>query len=215
MSIGQTSQTSWFYDEPVVVDNKKTDPRLDQVGVFRRYQGISVESIKAQGIPKELESVASDVFDYIDNIKAKVRKGEGLFLKGGVGTLKTTFAVAIIQKALDENISARFFPMASLVDTLFSLKNAEERAIFEQRINNTKILVIDDLGAEMQRDWVLNKIDALVTERYNRMLPTIFTSNLSNEELLERYNRRTLDRIKESCKFLTFNCKSLRQAVKG
>ena len=107
-----------------------------------------------------------------------------------------------------------FLTMPSLLDTLFTLKdtNREEWARFEDRLRNVGILLLDDLGAEHSEGWVHTKIDAIVSERYNRMKPIIITSNLTSERLAKTYAARIFDRIRQTSEVIRFTGDSLRKA---
>ena len=61
------------------------------------------------------------------------------------------------------------------------------------------VLVLDDLGAEGTTDWVREQLFELVDERYGTMQPTIFTSNLTLDQLAKRISLRVADRIAEMC----------------
>lgn len=66
--------------------------------------------------------------------------------------------------------------------------------------SNARLLVLDDIGAEMATDWAYLTLYLIVDNRYNEMLPTIFTSNLSMETLARRFmDERLASRIIEMC----------------
>jgi DNA replication protein DnaC len=126
--------------------------------------------------------------------------------------MKTTFAVAIIQEWIKLGYGGLFVPMASLLDNIFTLKakNVEEWASYENKIRKTGLLILDDLGAEHTEGWVLTKVDAIISERYNRCGPIIITTNLSAEQLKKTYAERIVDRLRSTSKTITFSGKSLR-----
>ena len=94
--------------------------------------------------------------------------------------------------------------------------NVEEWLAFERKLKNTSLLILDDLGAEYQKGWVSTKIDAIISERYNRCRPTIITTNLSLAQMKETYAERIIDRLRSTCLNLTFCGESLRKkAVAG
>jgi DNA replication protein DnaC len=64
-----------------------------------------------------------------------------------------------------------------------------------------RLLVIDDIGSQKLTDWVYTILYSIVDYRDSAMLPTIFTSNLSLEDLAAFYNSdRITSRIKGNCK---------------
>ncbi|NMK39945.1 ATP-binding protein [Megasphaera elsdenii] len=139
--------------------------------------------------------------------------GKGLMLIGPVGTMKTTMAVAVLRDLIEREPNQGYFiPMVSLLDQLNEERDSRSH-ILEDRIRHTRLLVLDDLGAEYDHAWVAAKIDSIVTERYNRMKSTIVTSNLRRDEIRDRYQMRIFDRLKSTNKLITFAGKSLRRTV--
>ena len=70
------------------------------------------------------------------------------------------------------------------------------------KINNAKLLVIDDLGAERGTDYTLERVYDIIDSRYRSNKPIILTTNLTMEQMKDcediRYNR-IYDRIFEMC----------------
>lgn len=187
---------------------------LERAGIERRYRNCTFENVEAQGIPEQVKDGYRRVKYHADHIAEHVEYGMGLALLGPVGTLKTSLAVAVLQEGLKAGISGMFITMPSLLDTLFTLKDTsrEEWAKFEDRLRNVGILLLDDLGAEHSEGWVHTKIDAIVSERYNRMKPIIITSNLTSDRLAKTYAARIFDRIRQTSEVVKFSGSSLRQA---
>lgn len=89
---------------PIGGGNRSTDcearaaaARLEACGVFVRYHDATFETIEARGVPAELRSQVDAVRRYAVAIDDNVRQGAGLLLRGPVGTMKTTLAVAVLQ----------------------------------------------------------------------------------------------------------------------
>ncbi|MBP2637767.1 MAG: replication protein DnaC [Firmicutes bacterium] len=191
---------------------KEFEKNLEVCGVFERYRNCNFDNIEECGIPdihKENFRVAKE---YAKQLEKHMKDGTGLILRGPCGTLKTSIAVAILQELIATNRRGFFVGMPSLLDTIFTLtkKNTEEWVNFENKLRNTQLLVIDDLGAEYQNGWVLNKVDAIVSERYNRCRATIITTNMTSEQMKSTYAERVIDRLRSTCDILTFIGQSLR-----
>jgi len=187
---------------------------LEKAGIEKRYRNCTFENISAQGVPEQVKYAYQRVRHYADHITDHVDAGMGLALLGPVGTMKTSLAVAVLQAGLQAGISCMNITMPSLLDTIFTLKdtNREEWTAFERRLRNVGILLLDDLGAEHSEGWVHTKIDAIVSERYNRMKPILITSNLTSKRLEKTYAARIIDRIKQTSELIAFSGTSLRQA---
>lgn len=192
---------------------------LQEYGIFKRFANTTFSEIERIGLPSNA-SICQNykiVKDYAENIYENIENGIGLIMLGDCGTLKTTFSIAIMRKLIDDNAknkaSCYFIPMTNLMDMIFTMNNLnkEEAARFEKKIRSTKLLVIDDLGSEnTDINWVKSKVDSIITERYNRMLPCIISSNLTFDELKNTYASRIIDRLRSSNKALIFCGKSVR-----
>ena len=196
--------------EPTGVPNPcmACEPKqLERCGVFCRYQQASFAAIEARGIPRELRQPVAVVREYAEKLPSHLAAGEGLVLRGPVGTLKTTLAVAVLQYCLQLGERALFLTMPSLIDSIFSAKavSPEDWLRFESRLRQVPLLVLDDLGAEWGSSYVTSKIDAIFSERYNRKKSTIVTTNLAGQALRSRYPDRIIDRLRETTQIITFN----------
>ena len=71
-----------------------------------------------------------------------------------------------------------------------------------EKMNQSKLLIIDDLGAEIGTDYSLERVYDIIDSRYRRNKPIILTTNLTMEQMKNcediRYNR-IYDRIFEMC----------------
>jgi DNA replication protein DnaC len=188
--------------------------QLEQCGVYSRYQEASFAAIEARGVPAELQQPVQSVREFAEKLPLHLAAGEGLVLRGPVGTLKTTLAVAVLQYGLQLGERAMFLTMPSLIDSIFSAKavSPEDWLRFESRLRQVPLLVLDDLGAEWGSGYVMSKVDAIFAERYNRKRSTIVTTNLVSQALRSRYPDRIIDRLRETAQIITFNTRlSLRE----
>ena len=201
------------YEEPIYIDPK---PLLERYGVQKRYQHSSFTWIKEHGIFHECDRESyRKAYQYGQNITNAIREGKGLMLRGSVGTGKTTLAISIMRKAVEQGIRCLFVNNISLNDKLLNLLNSDrkELANYDRLLRTVPLLVIDDFGAESDRNnrsWVVEKMESIIGDRYDRMLPIIITTNLTKDEIKARYNERIYDRLRDTCDLLIFRGKSLR-----
>ena len=57
------------------------------------------------------------------------------------------------------------------------------------RFSRADLLVLDDLGKENANSWVLTTLFQILNERYERLLPTVFTSQYAICDLERRMSR--------------------------
>ncbi len=79
-----------------------------------------------------------------------------------------------------------------------------------EKVQQYKILFLDDLGTEKTTEWALQTIYSIIDYRYREMLQTVITSNLSLNNLSDRTSDRITSRIAEMCKVIELKGKDRR-----
>lgn len=127
-----------------------------------------------------------------------------LFLRGDVGRGKTHLSSAIANEVLAGGKTVIYKRAADLFDLIRQYKYNEStekwNEIFDQLVN-CDLLVIDDLGAERTTDFVNEQLVLLIEERNYRNKPWIINSNLSINQIQDRYTTRVSDRILDRAVF--------------
>lgn len=115
--------------------------------------------------------------------------GKGLYFYGPVGCGKSHAAAAILKREWMRRYRAGAFPRAVwfnvpivIVDSLDAFSQRKRLTIW-QEAKHADVLVIDDIGIEVPKDWIRMNLYAIVEYRLHRALPTIVTSNLNLEDL--------------------------------
>ena len=167
--------------------------------------------------------ITQDLLD-IENAIADWLVGNGkmsLLLMGNVGDGKTTALLAIrnlvsvaeIEKPYQDNryshsYECRYINARSLAEAYASDK-AKADVYF-----NADIVALDDVGAEPAEILTYgnptNAVADLLFYRYEKMLPTIITTNLKPTEFRPRYGDRIADRMNETFDKIVFPEKSYR-----
>ena len=194
---------------------EKYHKMLEAHGISRRYWGCTFDGIKNKGIPAACQKEYDKCWEYARNFAEYQKKGIGILMMGPVGTMKTSLSAAIAHAVIRQRKSVQFVPMAELLDQMLKMSRNPDPAEymnFENRIRTADLLIIDDLGAEYPTAWARNKVDAIITGRYNRMLPMIVTTNLDPGSMKDTYIERTYDRLKGTSLVMRFSGESLRKA---
>lgn len=122
----------------------------------------------------------------------------GLVFYGPCGTGKSFTAACIANELMEQNISV---VMTSFVKILQDIQGQDEAAYIGM-LNACSLLIIDDLGAERNTDYALEKVYNVIDSRVRADKPMILTTNLTFDEMMRnpdiRY-RRIYDRIFEHC----------------
>jgi DNA replication protein DnaC len=125
-----------------------------------------------------------------------------LILQGGYGCGKTHLAAAIAHQREDEGDTVFFSIVPDLLDHLRAAfaptSELTYDALFE-RVRESGLLVLDDLGAENGTAWATEKLFQLINYRYNYRMPTVITTTARlmshmDERIRSRLNDRGLVR---------------------
>ena len=124
---------------------------------------------------------------------------QNLFFYGTVGTGKSFLSGCIASELLQSGHSVIYFSASGLFDTLarytFNAGAKEALSGFYEDLYNCDLLIIDDLGTEMTNTFVASQLFSCLNERHLRKNATIISTNLSLEELRDRYSDRVFSRI--------------------
>lgn len=136
-------------------------------------------------------------------VTAMVKTRKGLYIHGGCGTGKTHMAYSIWSRFKEKQVKARFYKSTEMLDVIrdfYGKRNVDYGDNeLKKLLNYDGLLIIDDLGAEKPTEWVAETFYKIIDKRYETMLPTIFTSNLSLGELSKQISDRIASRIAEMC----------------
>lgn len=124
---------------------------------------------------------------------------QNLFFYGTVGTGKSFLSGCIARELLGSGHSVIYFSAAGLFDTL-------ARYTFDGRLKDSlhdlcedlygcDLLIIDDLGTEITNGFVTSELFSCLNERHLRRRSTLISTNISLEELRDRYSDRIFSRI--------------------
>lgn len=182
-----------YHTEGEATQKKETDFRKEQSRIPLEYKDLMAKDFKWGIYGVDLSEEQGKVLQYITRYEEFREKGMGLYIHSGTkGSGKTMLACCVLNE-----ISSRYYGSVKFVNALdflemtkkgFNYDNPEVEALYI-----CKTLVIDDIGAQLDKDWINTVFYRLVNDRYNNHKPTIYTSNLSIDQL--KMDDRIIDRI--------------------
>ncbi len=100
---------------------------------------------------------------------------------------------------MQRGISVIYFSASGLFDTLaryaFDIKSKEALHDLCEDLYSCGLLIIDDLGTEITNSFVTSQLFTCLNERHLRGRSVLISTNLSLEELRDRYSDRIFSRI--------------------
>lgn len=225
-------EIEWFGQEikkvPVMCKCRTEERRLREEQIKREEEMRSIRRAKISSMMddtfqtatfenfqtrKENESHLKIAKNYCEKFQTMYERNQGLLFYGTVGTGKSYMAACIANYLLERNTSV---VMTSFVRILQEMQgfDREREESFSNRLNNVRLLIIDDLGAERSTDYALEKVYGIIDSRYRAKKPLILTTNLTLQQMQNttdiRYER-IYDRIFEMCYPMEFTGVSWRK----
>lgn len=149
-------------------------------------------------ITSENQRLKKIVERYIQNFDRMYQDNQGLLFWGGVGSGKSFAAAVIANELLNKKISVIMTSFVKLLDK----SSSKDGGLDLERLNQVKLLILDDLGTERGTDFALEKVYDFINNRYLSKKPIILTTNLTMDQMKNcedvRYTR-IYDRIFEMC----------------
>ena len=119
-----------------------------------------------------------------------------LVLAGPSGTGKTHLAAAITNFAVSKGHPARFVVVPELMDHLRATFSPDADIRYDDLFDQVvaaPLLVLDDLGGHSPSPWAEEKLDQILTHRFDARMPTVITSSLTPHEMSDRFRARMSD----------------------
>jgi DNA replication protein DnaC len=170
-------------------------------GIGRRFREVSFEREPIVSLdPVVLRRVRTFIRSLDDNLGS----GRGLWFDGPVGTGKTSLAVLVAKAAKDAGRSFAMYPVPMLLAEIkrtFDRDSGDNYLAFFRRLCSVDLLVLDDLGAEKQTEWVLEQLYSIVNERWQDRRSIVVTTNIPDPDpeapgrMLRASARELRDRI--------------------
>lgn len=134
-----------------------------------------------------------------------------LLLRGPTGTGKTHLSLAMASTIAGNGFSVVYQPAGKLFRTLEREHFGKQDGDTEGVLLTCDLLIIDDLGTEFDTTFTTAALYNVLNTRILDELPTIISTNLTQEGLQQRYGDQITSRITGAFEPLLFVGKDIRQ----
>ncbi len=202
------------------VESARTERLLEQARIPKRYQHCDLASY----LPNHESQKKAKI--YVERFLEKYPQIDvGLLFLGTCGVGKTHLAVALLRQMIAEKGDAGLFYdfrdlLREIQASWNSISQTSELEILRP-VLESKVLVLDELGANKPTEWVRDTIAHIINCRYNEKKITIFTSNYldvpekqGEESLTDRIGVRLRSRLYEMCREIEIHGMDFRQEFK-
>lgn len=133
---------------------------------------------------------------FIMNYENFQNKNMGLYIYSGTkGSGKTMLACCILNE-----ISKRYVGSVKFINALDFLEMTKKGFNYDkpdvEALYMAKVLVIDDIGVQLEKEWINTVFYRLINSRYQNGKVTIYTSNMPINDL--KMDDRIIDRIEST-----------------
>lgn len=137
---------------------------------------------------------------YVANFDTMRSNGTGLLLYGNVGCGKSFAAACIANALIDTGTPCMMTNFTRIINRLQESFAGRQKYI--DNLSRFDLLVIDDMAAERNTEYVWEQVMTIIDARYRSGLPVIVTTNLTIGELADPADirrQRVYSRLKEMC----------------
>lgn len=148
----------------------------------------------------ELGSVKSKLMQYVKDFDKD--ESHNVLLHGSYGTGKSHLSVAVTKELMQKGFTCLFLSVPKLftkIKETYSGNSNYNEADILNLIENVDLFVLDDLGTEYTNarssddNWSHTKLFEVLDSRSGK--PTIYTTNLTSDQLRHKVNSRNLSRL--------------------
>lgn len=171
-----------------------------------RLDYYSAEKDRRLGIsPREnMENILAQCQEFITHFD---ESHDNILFYGSTGVGKTYLSNCIARELLDRAHTVIYLTAFQLVDILenSTFGSDDENDIPENMFNyvlDCDLLIIDDLGTEMNNSFITSRLFLCINERLLRQRSTVISTNLSLDELQKEYSERIFSRMISHYKIL-------------
>lgn len=162
------------------------------------FSTLSYDYYKGEDLERFKKAVNACV-ECVDLIDSDPRN---IMLYGSVGIGKSFLSCCVAKELMDKGYTVTYRSATGLFEELarntFNNDNKDDLYNLIDYIYNCDLLIIDDLGTELLSSFISTQFFSLINERNLRRKSTIISTNLSLEQIRDRYSDRVLSRIVSS-----------------
>ena len=203
-----------YYDQIV---NKK----LEFANIPEVFKDLTINSFRIDLYSKDESRQKAIVAkkmaaNFVKNFEVFQEEGKGLYLYSNIkGSGKTRMAISIGNALMKvKRIGVKYTTTIDLLDEIKRTFDKDSLMTESELINSIKkvdVLILDDVGVENPTPWVKSIFYSILDGRMDNNKITIFTSNLSMDEL--QHDDRLKSRIEKMALPIEFPEESIRSKI--
>ena len=186
-----------FYIPSGMVSQDETEFRRARSMIPFQFIGAKGKDFNWDIYQRDVKKAKSYVNNFILKFEQFQERGLGLYIYSATkGSGKTMLSCCILNEISDRYpVSVKFINSMDLLEMTKQEYKGEKPEELKP-LYTSKVLVIDDIGVQMSKDWINTVFYHLINTRYTKRLVTIYTSNTASDAL--KMDDRIIDRIEST-----------------
>jgi len=148
-----------------------------------------------------MEGVLNNCKNYAANFSLS---SPNLIMQGGTGLGKTHLSLAIANAVIQKGFGVVYCSVNNIITKLEREHFGRDDGNTDRMLLECDLLILDDLGTEFKSSFSSAEIYNIINTRLMAQKPTIISTNLTIQELQDRYTERFASRIMGSYVRVTF-----------
>lgn len=168
---------------------------------------------------ENIELIKKISIEFCKNIKSDKQKN--LLFTGNTGLGKTFLSNCIAKEVIEKGLNVVYqtspILMDQILDYKFSYDKTNEQKEKYNKIFNVDLLIIDDLGTETMNNNKFTELFNIINTRLLNNKKMVISTNLSLNDLYNRYDERILSRLIGNftvCKFIGDDIRLKKKKIK-
>ncbi len=186
-----------FYIPSGMVSRDETEFRRARSMIPFQFIGAKGKDFNWDIYQRDVKKAKSYVNNFILKFDQFQERGLGLYIYSATkGSGKTMLSCCILNEISDRYpVSVKFINSMDLLEMTKQEYKGEKPEELKP-LYTSKVLVIDDIGVQMSKDWINTVFYHLINTRYTKRLVTVYTSNVASDSL--KMDDRIIDRIEST-----------------
>lgn len=215
---GQAVRRLW-----AVENADRQQKRLNQLfsgaGIPAHFRGFTLDTMieragRDPGKQAAIEAVIAFVNGGVVLDRASKRYKPGIILSGSFGVGKTGILTPALNRLVADGKSGLWVEVYDFLSTVQAGYASGDSDAKLTAAQTADVILLDDLGdVDRNAEETADRrriIYQLINHRHNESLPMLITTNCNAPQLAQQFGARTLERIMESCAWVTMAGANLR-----
>ena len=143
---------------------------------------------------------------YLKKASGYVNNGVSIILYGDLGVGKTMALTLLLKDLVKAGYDCYSTTFTSMIDMFTAgWKSREDQKLYQRRVTQSQILLLDDLGKEMKTSTKLSEstFDSLLRTRVQNARPIFLTTNMTLEDMKAGYGNAVFSLMQENAIMLS------------